>query len=187
MLTLARLIEQPELELTLLVTGNDVDRELLWLHNTELPDPSPYLRPAELVLTNGMWADTTSADEFVGAVVRAGGAGIVFGLRDESPTTPPGLVQACRRAGLTLAEISPAVPFTVVTRAAASILADGRVRDLSGAIRRTGALTSAISRGSGASGVLDVVRRDHDLPLVVVDRTGRRLAGAGTATDLDPD
>ncbi len=185
MLTLARLIEQPELELTLLVPGEGTDRELLWLHNTELPDPSPYLRPGELVLTNGMWAEETSPESFVDAVARAEGAGIVYGLREEAPTTPPALVEACRRTGLALAEISVTVPFTAVTRAAASILAESRVRDLSGAIRRSGALASAISSGTGASGVLEVVRKDHDLPLAVVDRTGRQLAVAGAELDSE--
>jgi len=178
-LTLARLLEQPALELTLLVAGSGgVDRELLWLHNTELPDPSPYLRPGELVLTNGMWIDVTSPESFVGAVARVDGAGIIYGLREEAPTTPDALVEACRRTGLTLAEISVDVPFTAVTRAAASILAESRLRNLTRTIRRSGALASAVSRGTGAAGVLDVVRRDHDLPLVVIDRTGRQLAGA---------
>lgn len=179
MLTLARLLQQPELELTLLVGGDGVDRELLWLHNTELHDPSHYLRPGELVLTNGMWAAETTAESFVEAVARADGAGIVYGLRTDAPTTPDALVDACRRAGLALAEISAAVPFTAVTRAAATILAESRLRDLTGTIRRSGALTSAVSRGTGARGVLDVIRRDHDLPLAVVDRTGRQLASAG--------
>jgi PucR family transcriptional regulator, purine catabolism regulatory protein len=182
-LTLARLLQQPELELTLLVDGPGVDRELLWLHNTELPDPSPYLRPGELVLTNGMWADETMAESFVAAVARADGAGIVHGLRDDAPTTPAALVDACRRAGLALAEISTAVPFTAVTRSAATILAEARLRDLTGAIRRSGALASAVSRGTGARGVLDVIRRDHDLPLAVVDRTGRELARAGAVLE----
>ncbi len=185
MLTLARLLEQPELELTLLVAGDGADQELLWLHNTELPDPSPYLRPGELVLTNGMWADEANADSFVDAVARAEGAGIVYGLREEAPTTPAALVEACRRTGLALAEISVAVPFTAVTRAAASILAESRVRDLAGTIRRSGALASAVSRGTGASGVLQVVRRDHDLPLAVIDRTGRQLAVAGADLDAE--
>ena len=71
-----------------------------------------------------------------------------------------------------------AVPFTAVTRAAATMLAESRVRDLTGTLRRSGALASAVSQGTGARGVLDVIRRDHDLPLAVVDRTGptaRRL------------
>ena len=185
MLTLARLIQQPELELALLVGGDDLDRELLWLHNTELPDPSPYLRPGELVLTNGMWAEETTVESFVAAVARADGAGIVYGLRDEAPTTPRALIEACRQAGLALAEISVAVPFTAVTRAAATILAESRLRDLTGTLRRSGALASAVSQGAGARGVLEVIRRDHALPLAVVDRTGRQLAVAGA--DLEPE
>ncbi len=185
MLTLARLVQQPELELTLLVEGDGVDQELLWLHNTELPDPSPYLRPGELVLTNGMWAHETTFDAFVASVVRGGGAGIVYGLREEAPSTPEPLVEACRHARLALAEISVSVPFTAVTRAAATILAESRVRDLTGTLRRSGALASAVTQGAGARGVLEVIRRDHDLPLVVVDRTGRQLAASGA--DLEPE
>ena len=183
-LTLARLLQQPELELTLLVGGPGVDRELIWLHNTELPDPSPYLRSGELVLTNGMWVEETTIELFVAAVARAEATGIVYGLREEAPTTPQELVEACRRAGLALAEISVAVPFTAVTRAAATMLAESRVRDLTGTLRRSGALASAVSQGTGAHGVLDVIRRDHDLPLAVVDRTGRQLAAADV--DLGP-
>jgi sugar diacid utilization regulator len=184
-LTLARLLQRPELELTLLVGGDGVDRDLLWLHNTELPDPSPYLRPGELVLTNGKWAGETTVASFVAAVARAGGAGIVYGLRKDAPSTPEELVEACREARLPLAEISVAVPFTAVTRTAATILAESRLQDLTGTLRRSGALAVAVSQGTGASGVLEVIRRDHDLPLAVVDRTGRELADAGA--DLAPE
>ncbi|NYJ03334.1 DNA-binding PucR family transcriptional regulator [Nocardioides thalensis] len=186
MLSLRRLLEQPELELTLLVPGegDGVDRELLWLHNTELADPAPYVRPGELVLTNGVWLDEAEPAAFVDAVRGADAAGIVFGLRRETPATPPALIAACRRVGLPLAEISIEVPFTAVTRAAATLLAESRLSELSGTVRRTGALASAISRGAGAAGILQVVRREHDLPMVVVDRTGRQLAAAGA--DLSP-
>ena len=147
MLSLRRLLERTELELTLLVPGADegVDRELLWLHNTELADPAPYVRPAELVLTNGVWLDEATPAAFVDAVHAADAAGIVFGLRKETPRTPPELVEACRRVGLPLAEISVEVPFTAVTRAAATLLAESRLSELSGTVRRTGALASAIS------------------------------------------
>lgn len=186
MLSFRRLLEQAELELTLLVPGgaDGVDRELLWLHNTELADPAPYVRPGELVLTNGVWLDEADPAAFVDAVHSAGAAGIVFGLRKETPTTPVDLIKACRRVGLPLAEISIEVPFTAVTRAAATLLAESRLSELSGTVRRTGALAAAISRGAGAAGILQIVRREHDLPLVVVDRTGRQLAGAGA--DLSP-
>lgn len=181
MLTVRVLLADQRLELRLLVEGRSgaLDEEVLWVHTTELPDPSPYVRPRELVLTNGLWLDRTEPAEFVAGVVRAGGAGIVFGLRTQMPRTPAELVAACAEEGLPLVELSITVPFTALTRAAAAIHAEQRQAALLGMIRRGDALTAAISHGAGASGVLDVLRRDHDLPLAVVDRTGRVLASTG--------
>lgn len=181
MLSLAALLHDPTLRLRLLVLGAEgaTEREALWVHNTELPDPSPYVRAGELVLTNGIWRNETTAAEFVASLMRAGAAGLVFGLRNESPTTPEDLVEACTGVGLPLAEIDVAVPFTAVTQAAAALQADQRREALLGLVRRGDALAAAISRGTGASGVLAVLRADHDLPLAVVDRTARNLADEG--------
>ena len=87
MLSLATLLDNPALELRLLVPGpaGALGREALWVHNTELPDPSPYVRAGEIVLTS-MDADGTRAgydlemtravSEAVGIpVVASGGAG----------------------------------------------------------------------------------------------------------------
>jgi hypothetical protein len=102
MLSLATLLDNPALELRLLVPGpaGALGREALWVHNTELPDPSPYVREGEIVLTNGLWLQETTATEFAASVRRAGAAGIVFGLRKETPATPPELVAACERQGM---------------------------------------------------------------------------------------
>lgn len=185
MLSLAALLTDPALELRLLVPGpaGALAAEAVWVHNTELPDPSLYVRERELVLTNGLWLDTTDPAEFVANVRRAGAAGIVFGLRAERTSTPQGLVAACRVADLPLAEISVDVPFTEITRAAAAIYTGQRQDALVGMVQRGNALASALAHGAGASGVLDVLRRDHDLPLAVVDRMGRLLAASGAELD----
>jgi len=188
MFSFRSLIADPALTLRLLADGapGALDAEVLWVHTTELPDPSAYVRPRELVLTNGLWhTGAASSEDFVASVVRAEGAGVVFGLRDDTPTTPADLVAACRSAGLPLAEISAAVPFTAVSQAAAAIYAEQRQVGLVGLVRRGNALADALSRGAGASGVLRLLRREHALPLAVVDRMGRLLAAAGAA--LDPD
>jgi DNA-binding PucR family transcriptional regulator len=181
MLNLGALLGNPALELRLLVPGpaGALEREALWVHNTELPDPSPYVREREIVLTNGLWLHEATAAAFVTKVREIGAAGIVFGLRTETPATPPELIAACERAGLPLAEISIEVPFTAVTEAASAMQADQRRDALVGMVRRGDALASAISHGAGASGVLAVLRREHDLPLAVVDRMARPLAAAG--------
>ncbi len=183
--TLRSLVANASLKLKVLVPGPEgaLDEPVAWVHNTELPDPSPYVRERELVLTNGLWAGQASAAEFVANVRLARAAGIVFGLRPQTPSTPRELVSACRDAGLPLLEIAPAVPFTEVSQAVSAMYTDQRQQALVGMVRRGDALATAISRGAGPTGVLDVLRRDHDLPLAVVDRTGRVLAAAGA--DLD--
>lgn len=187
MLTLAALLQNTSLGLDLLVPGAEgaLTREALWVHNTELPDPSPYLREGEIVLTNGLWLTDTPPSTFVAAVHQAGAAGIVFGLRKESPQTPDALIQACEQHRLPLLQISIDVPFTAVTQAASATQADQRRGALVDLVRRGDALAQAISHGAGASGVLAVLRREHDLPLAVVDRMARPLASAGTT--LSPD
>ncbi|MEV6282400.1 PucR family transcriptional regulator ligand-binding domain-containing protein [Kribbella sp. NPDC051770] len=183
MLTLAVLLQDPSLELDLLVAGADgsLEREVLWVHNTELPDPSPYLREGEIVLTNGLWLPETPPSVFVAAVQRAGAAGIVYGLRAASPQTPDELIRACEQYGVPLLQISIDVPFTAITQAASAAQADQRREALVDLVRRGDALAQAISHGAGASGVLAVLRREHDLPLAVVDRMARLLASAGIA------
>ncbi|WP_049562574.1 PucR family transcriptional regulator [Nonomuraea sp. SBT364] len=181
MFTLRSLTDRPSLELRVLVAGRPgaLEEPVAWVHNTELPDPSSYVREGELVMTNGLWLDRVPAARFVRNVKGARAAGILFGLRDELPRTPEELVEACRAEELPLLEISIAVPFTAVSQAAAEMLADERKQSLVGMVRRGDALATAISRGAGASGVLDVLRRDHDLPLAVIDRMARPLAVAG--------
>src|SRR5690606_8613341 len=122
---------------------------------------------------------------FVAGVQHAGGAGIVFGLRAERTSTPAELIEACAAAGMPLLEISVDVPFTAITRAAAASYAAERQEALVGLVRRGNALAAAISHGAGASGVLEVLRRDHDLPLAVVDRMGRLLGAAGAHLDAE--
>ncbi|HEX2284977.1 MAG TPA: helix-turn-helix domain-containing protein [Mycobacterium sp.] len=187
MLSLAALLADESLELTLLVPGppDAVNNEVLWLHNTELPDPSPYIRESELVLTNGLWRATVNAETFVAAIMRARAAGLIFGLTKETPTAPSDLVDACTDAGLPLATVSIAVPFTAITQAAARIQSAARQDALVRLVRRGNALATAISRGGGAEGVLEVLRREHDLPLLVVDRMARRLAGSGVEVGDD--
>lgn len=185
MFTLNALVADTSLQLRVLVPGSPgaLDEPVAWVHNTELPDPSAYVRDKELVLTNGLWNAQVTAAEFVANVKRARAAGIVFGLRRETPRTPSDLVRACTEAELPLLEIAQAVPFTAISHSVSSLYAEQRQHDLIGMVRRGDALATAISRGAGASGVLRVLTKDHDLPLAVVDRMGRLLATTGARLD----
>ena len=55
-LTVASLISELGLEL---VSGHEAaDVHVRWVHSTELPDPTPWLRGGELLLTTGVQLDT---------------------------------------------------------------------------------------------------------------------------------
>lgn len=181
MLSLRALLADQSLELTLVVPGPEdaLDRQVLWFHNTELADPSQYIRESEAVLTNGLWLANVTAGSFIAALVRAKAAGLVFGLTEQNPRVPDAVIDACAEADVPLLALSVSVPFTAVTEAAARIHSAGRQDALVGMVRRGDALAASLSRGGGAAGVLHVLRRDHDLPLSVVDRSGRELATAG--------
>ncbi|WP_328402238.1 PucR family transcriptional regulator [Nocardia sp. NBC_00403] len=181
MLTISRLVADPALGLRVM-TPEFTERlvaEIRWLHTTELPDPSRYVRPGELVLTNGLWLPHVSAERFVDAVARAGATGLVFGLTAQTPDLPEGLVALCVSRGLPLVELCIGVPFAALTRAAARIQNEVLQTELTATVHRGDALATALSRGSGAAGVLEILRGETELPLLVIDRKGRCLASIG--------
>lgn len=181
MVTTRALLADSELRLELVVDAGDdaLGREVLRLHNTELPDPSPYVRESELVLSNGLWMDQVSPADFVRSLSRARVAGLVFGLTAQCPAIPAGVEEACSSERLPLLSLPIEVPFTAVTESAARLQSEQRHAVLRDTVRRGNALALSLTRGGGADGVLHVLRRDHSVPLVVVDRNGRQLAAAG--------
>ncbi|MBP2216938.1 PucR family transcriptional regulator [Arthrobacter sp. CAN_C5] len=181
-LSIAALCEDETLRLDVLLGDkNALAAEIAWLHVTELPDPSRYIRPTELVLTNGLWLEQTSSEDFVRAVAAAGAAGVVFGLTVLTRTVPEDLMRACGLAGLPLLSVPVDVPFAALTQAAARVQGEIQQESLLKALRRGDALTSVMSQGGGASGVLEVLAREFGFPLVLIDRRGTELAGSGDA------
>lgn len=187
MLTLRTFVDDPALHLKVLVPGppGALDEPVTWVHNTELPNPSPYVREKELVLTNGIWnEDGCTPEEFVANVRRARAAGIVFGLRESVRKTPPALVDACRKAQLPLLELVIAIPFTALSQAAAAAVQDETKSRLEASVRRGTVLAEVISGDAGVTGALQLLHQELGLPLAVVDRLGHALALA--AAHLPP-
>src|ERR671915_808115 len=96
------LTERSELGLEVLTGHEQLDRDVRWVHITELPDPSPYLRERELVLTNGLPLRDGGAARYVRRLLDREVSGLVYGRLADSPDVPPRLVSACRRHGLPL-------------------------------------------------------------------------------------
>jgi Purine catabolism regulatory protein-like family/PucR C-terminal helix-turn-helix domain/GGDEF-like domain len=109
-----------------------LNRELRWVHVSELPDPTPYLRGAELVLSAGVYFPSDPA-EFRAYAQRLGAfgvAGLGIGISPIHQTVPPALVDACAELALPLLEVPPSIPFIAISEAVVSELEAQRQTDL---------------------------------------------------------
>jgi hypothetical protein len=67
------LLDVPGLGLRLLTDVSGADRVIRHVYTTDLPDPSRYLTPGDLVLTGMIWCrEPGDADRFVRALARSG-------------------------------------------------------------------------------------------------------------------
>jgi purine catabolism regulator len=73
--TLAQLLGNPTLGLTLHTGTGAVDRPVSWVHVSELADPTPFLEGGELLLTTGLALQP--GPQLAGYVRRLADAGVV--------------------------------------------------------------------------------------------------------------
>lgn len=178
-ITVGELLSTPRLGLEPLVTG-DLDRTIRWVHSSEMPDPSAYLRGDEVVLSAGIWFWAGSSPSvFAAGLAGAGAAAVGFGPSALVPTVPPELVDACARARLTLFSIPDEVPFIAVIETFVERYVEDRERALLDARQRNEELVLAAQEGRGIHGVLRVLDRHRAGASWVVDRRRGLLAWTG--------
>lgn len=181
-----RLIAQ-RLHLRMLAGSGDLP--VRHVHTIELEDPSEYLQPGELILSNGLWyRRPNQALNYVRRLVRAEVAGLGFGLVNPAQEVPDSMVEACRASNLTLIEIPPGFKFVTISDA---VVEQGRLERqavLERAMERHGRLLAVEAKAGGVGGLVQVlgselhrdvsvVRQDH-----VVVAAGRKTVPYGLAT-----
>ncbi len=109
--TVAHLIGEPGLGISLVTSGADLTRPIRWVQTTELVDPKPYLRHDELVCTVGSSLSSAAAIQTFVEAVAGCAAAVCFGLGDVHERPPKGLVETCERAGLPLLTLPYGIAF----------------------------------------------------------------------------
>ena len=184
--TLRDLLEDPSLGLDLLVAG-DVDREIRWVHVTELADASPYLVGDEFVLTAGVWRGRRhSAEGFVQALRSRDVAGIGYGLLEGEERVPLEVRRACDEAGVPLLQVPVRTPFVAISQWFFERLAADRERALRATLQLTSDLLAAAENSStetALSAVAGLIRRSAGQDVWIADDGGRLLGRAGRAPD----
>ena len=179
--TLATLVRRPSLGLTALTDREGLDREITWVHASELLDPTPYLEGGELLLSVGMWlapgtamrpAGMGHALAYVDRLVRTGVAGLGFGVGLTHADVPPALVEAAAARGLPLLSVPEKTPFIAISR----VVWEAMATDQNAEMARTFQAQQALTRAAVAAGAAGLVRRLAERLggwVVLLDAAGR--------------
>jgi DNA-binding PucR family transcriptional regulator len=172
------LIDVPDLGLRLLTDVAGLDRTIRHVYTTDLPDPSRYLTPGDLVLTGLMWCRAPGdADRFVSALVRAGVC--VLGAGEALGTVPDEVIQACARHGLPLLAVPAETSFAAVTEEVGRRLSGDRATEMTRVLGRRRLLLSAVAEGAGLDAMFRLMSRELGAECWLLTGLGRVVGGTG--------
>src|ERR1700689_1296118 len=138
----------PGLGLRLLTDVSGVDRVIQHVFTTDLPDPSRYLTPGDLVLTGMLWCrEPADADRFVQALAREGAE--VLGAGEALGQVAPEVIRACGQHGIALLAVPAETSFAAVTEEVGRRLNGDRLTAMTRVLGRRRLLLSAVAEGAG--------------------------------------
>lgn len=199
-LSLRKLLQNPSLHLRLVVGGGDdetaaeraFDQEFAWLHATDMIDPTPFLGPAEVILTLG-WqfpviesADPSVPevrvapdrlariyDDYASLVAAHGVIGIGFGSDVLHRGVPHQLATACLRHGLILFDVPYEISFMDLLQEAARVLQRDQTERYTRSLRAQKAIANAATRRDGLNATLRETARQLGCGVALYDPLAR--------------
>ena len=172
------LLDVPDLGLRLLTDIAGMDRAILRVYTTDLPDPSRYLTPGDLVLTGLIWCRTPGdADRFVSALARARVAAL--GAGEALGKVPDEVLQACGRHGLPLLAVPAETSFAAVTEEVGRRLSGDRATEMTRVLGRRRLLLSAVAEGAGLDAMFRLMSRELGAECWLLTGLGRVIGGTG--------
>ena len=165
-----------------LAAGEDSagEREIRWVHITELRDPTPWLSGGELLLTTGIQLGTADQQrEFVRLVAERNLAGVGFGTGFDHAKVPKALIKEAETLGLPLLEVPYEKPFIAITEAAANHLVNEHYDVLSRGIAVNERLERLVLEGGGLEEIAREIAAAVGGSSVVLDGRGEQLASGG--------
>jgi hypothetical protein len=169
------LLDVSGLGFRLLTDVAGMDRAIRHVYTTDLPDPSRYLTPGDLVLTGLIWCrEPGDADRFVSALVKGGVAAL--GAGEALRKVPAEVIQACGRHGITLLAVPAAVTEEVGRR-----LSGDRATAMTRVLGRRRLLLSAVAEGAGLDAMFRLMGRELGAECWLLTGLGRIVGGTGTS------
>ncbi|AZS38058.1 Transcriptional activator PmfR [Microbacterium lemovicicum] len=153
-----------------------LDRTIAWAHSSDLADPTPWLEPGQLLLTDGAQfiggRDTAEAAAYVRRLVDLGAAGLGFAVDVIHAAVPPDVVEACTQQGLPLLVVPRATPFLGIIRHIADVAAADRSARLSWSLESQKAVARAAVRDNGLREILRTLSQRLETWVALYGATG---------------
>ncbi|MFV0254383.1 MAG: helix-turn-helix domain-containing protein [Beutenbergiaceae bacterium] len=198
-LSLRRLLQNPALNLHVIVNGagdtsaeQALDKEFEWLHATDMIDPTPFLGPAEVILTLGWQFPVIASadisvpevrlapdqldrryDDYAALVAAHGVIGIGFGSDVVHKGVPRELARACVRHGLILFDVPYEISFMDILQEAARVVQRDQTERYTRSLRAQKAIANAATRRDGLAATLRETARQLGCGVALYDALGR--------------
>ena len=180
--TLRSLLDHPDFSLRALAgfaSPDALDQAITWVHNSDLPDPAPWLDAGQLLLIDGLqFTDATDAAwtrDYVGRLKQRGVLGLGFATQIAHDAVPEQLIDVCDELGFPLIEVAGRTPFIAIIRYVADVTAAEQRERLEWSSEAQRAITRAALRPDGLAAVLRELERRLDCWVALYDAAGDRI------------
>ena len=194
MITVQDILEIPELNLRLLAGHKSTSNPVRWVHITEVPDPTKWLKGGELLLTTGysFVGDEQQQVAQIKRLIDHNISGLGFGTGFSFDKVPPGIVAVAEEYGFPLFEVPYHVPFLAITEAVASKIVNEQYSLLQRSLAVHEKLTKIVLEEKGLEAILSTLSALVGCSAVLFDFHGvvlseaayRRHLGAELIADL---
>lgn len=160
--------------------GTALDAPVSWVHSSDLEDPTPFLDPGQLLLTDGTQFPISDAGaEAYGAYVRRlvkhGIRGLGFATQVIHGVLPAGLESACKEHGLPLLEVPDRTPFIAIIRFVADWLAREQNARSEWSLQAQRSIARAALRPDGLRSILAELERQLHSWVALFDAAGNHI------------
>jgi PucR family transcriptional regulator, purine catabolism regulatory protein len=186
-ITVGELLQLPHLRMTLTAGAGGLDREISWVHTSDLPDPWEWLGSGELLLTNGtgLSSDESAQVAFIERLAETGASGLGIGLGMSGPPLASEVARRADELRLPLVAVPYSMPFTAVVRAVADANDREESRQLGRVARLYELLRTSVLAGRPGPEMFRKLGQELDVRLYLVDpETGRSVFGDGECTSF---
>ena len=194
MITVQDILEIPELNLRLLAGHKSTSNPVRWVHITEVPDPTKWLKGGELLLTTGysFVGDEHQQVAQIKRLIDHNISGLGFGTGFSFDKVPPAIVAVAEEYGFPLFEVPYHVPFLAITEAVASKIVNEQYSLLQRSLAVHEKLTKIVLEEKGLEAILSTLSALVGCSAVLFDFHGvvlceaayRRHLGAELIADL---